>query len=135
MAFVDDFRAAALPRLREAVKTQAFLVALDLADFESARDEVYTVARQAGLAMLRASDQERSVDWIRETIWAEHTKAVERVAALQSRVAAAERDDPIRFYEGLASRCAEPDRMRMVFASISKPYRKFHVEGHRARKA
>lgn len=133
MAFLDDFREAAVPRLREVAKREAFCVALDIIDLEEARAIVAAEARTAGSALLRPADQDRLSNWIAEVVWAEADAALDRVAALQAKAEAA---DPVRLYEGLAIRCSDPERMRWVFASFCAPYRKHLIEERRrARKA
>lgn len=131
MTVLDDFREAAVPRLREVARAQAFFVALDIIDLEEARAEVHAAARKAGSALLPDRDQDRLIDWIANVLWAEAEKSADRVTVLQDRAAVSERTDPTRYYGGLASRCADPEAMRWTFASLSPRYRK-HLMGERA---
>lgn len=123
MAVIDDFRDAAIPRLREAMKVQAFFVAVGLIEDYEAKAEVTALGRKLGSAMLSPKERDRLADWIRETLWADLDKAHDRVAVIEMRADAAIKSNPYRFYEGLASRCSDPERMRWTFAAISKPYR------------
>ncbi len=137
MAIIDDFREGAVPRLREVAKTQALFVALELVTLDEARAEVAAMARTLGARLLPSKDQDRLFDaWIPEIVLAELGKATDRVIVIEQRMDAAIRDQPARFYDGLAARCADPERMRWTFASMSKPYRKhLNQERNRARKA
>lgn len=136
MAVIDDFRETAVPRLRDVARAQAFFVALDLIDLDEARAEVHAAARKVGSALLSARDQDRLVDWIANVLWAEAEKATDRVAAIQSRAASAEKTDPVRYFDGLAARCATPAAIRWTFAAISTPYRTHLTrERYHARKA
>lgn len=137
MAIIDDFRDAAVPRLREAAKAQAFFVALGIATVDHARSELGAVARTLGATLLSRKDQDRLFDgWIPEVIWAELDRAHDRIAVIEQRMETAIQDNPKRFYDGLASRCVDPDRMRWTFAAASKPYRQQLIrEQVRARKA
>lgn len=136
MAFSDDFREAVVPRLREAAKAQAFFVALELIDAEEARNAVSAEARKAGSGLLKPNEQDRLLEWISNVIWNEIDAAHDRVVVLQMRAAAAEKTDPVRYYEGLAGRCSKPDAMRWTFAAIAPAYRKYLVgERSSARKA
>lgn len=123
MAIIDDFRDATIPRLRDAMKVQAFFVAVGLVEDHEANSEINGLARKLGSAMLSSKEQDRLFAWIRETLWTELDKAHDRVAVIEMRMDAAIEANPSRFYEGLAARCTDPERMRLVFASISKPYR------------
>lgn len=125
MAIIDDFRESAVPRLREVAKAQAFFVALEIIDLDEARSVVNGEARKVGSALLSQRDQDRLFDWIANLLWSEAEKAGDRVAVLQSRAAAAEKVDPVRYYDGLAGRCTNPAAMRWTFAAISKPYREY----------
>jgi hypothetical protein len=135
MAIADDFQETVLPRLRAVAKTQAFFVALDIIDAEEARNAVSAEARKAGSALLKPADQDRLLEWISNTIWNEMEAAHDRVGVLRQRVAAAERDDPIRYYDGLARGCSNPEAMRWTLAAISPAYRKHLLERCNARKA
>ena len=137
MTVIDDFREAAVPRLKAAAKVQALFVALALASLSEARSEIAALARMLGSGLLPRRDQDRLFDaWIPETLWDEVDRAHDRVAAIESRMDAAIKDNPSRFYEGLACRCDEPERMRWTFAAISKPYRVHLIQERRhARKA
>jgi len=136
MAIIDDFRENVVPRLKEAARVQAFFVALEFIEPWIAKDEVITLARKLGSPMLSSRDQDRLIDWIGETVWREIEKADDRVAVIEMRMDAAIADNPARFYDGLASRCSDPERMRLTFGAISKPYRDHLTrERQRARKA
>lgn len=133
MAIIDDFREGAVPRLREAARAQAFFVALDITTVDEARSELSAMARTLGATLLPRKDQDRLFDgWIPEVIWAELDKAHDRIVVIEQRMDQAIKDNPVRFYDGLAGRCAAPDRMRWAFAAISKPYRQ-HLTKERGR--
>jgi hypothetical protein len=133
MAIIDDFREAALPRLRHVIRAQAFFAALEIIDLDEARSIVYAEARKSGSNFLSNRDQDRLNDWIAELLWQEIDKANDRVAALRSRAFEAERADPVRYYDGLAARCSNPEAMRWTFAAICPAYRKYlNGERHNA---
>lgn len=131
MAIIDDFRETAVPRLREAARTQACFVALDIAEPHEARAEVTALARKLGSALLSPDEQAQLIVWIRETLWREIDKAHDRVTVIEMRMDAAISANPTRFYEGLAARCADSERMRWSFAAISKPYRDYLTKERR----
>lgn len=136
MAIIDDFREGAVPRLREAARAQAFFVALGITDRHEARAEVCAEARKLGSTLLPPREQDRLFAWIGEVIWAELDKAHDRIIVIEQRMDDAIRDNPKRFFDGLAARCADPERMRWTFAAISQPYRQQLIrEQSRAGKA
>lgn len=136
MAIIDDFRENVVPRLREAVRVQAFFAALEIVDTGEALAEVNALARKLGSGLLPPKHQDRLFEWIRELIWTELEKADDRVAVIGNRIEAAEKSNPVRLWEGLATRCSDPECMRWTFASFSKPYRQHLIrERRRARTA
>lgn len=137
MAIIDDFRESAIPRLREACKVQAFFAALGLIEPSEGRSEIATLAWKLGAGLLPAKHQDRLFDqWISEVFWDELNKAHDRIDVINARAEQAIKDDPVRYYEGLATRCSRPELMRWVFASICPPYRKHLIQERRnARKA
>lgn len=130
MAFLDDFREAAIPKLRECARVQAFFVALELIDVDEAQVQIRACARTAGASLLPPREQDRLDAWIVDTLWAEMDKAHDRVVVLQQQAEIAEKADPVRYYDGLAARCVNAEAMRWAFAAISPVYRK-HLNGER----
>jgi len=132
MAFVEDFWATTRPKLYAAAKTQAFLVAVGTDEFEDAFEAVCVIARTAGAGLLPAERYEGLMEWIRDTIWREFTSAEAHISVLQDRIDAAVTADPVRYYDGLASRTSDPDRMRWAFAAFSPEYRAYLLAGRDA---
>lgn len=127
MSFANDFHAVAAPRLGPPIKAQGFLLAADCVDFSDARRAVNDVAIQFGASYLPAPVLDDLLDWIAAALLREFAQAEPRVATIEAEIDAQREADPVAYYRDLAATCADPERMRWVFAAICPEYRAYLI--------
>lgn len=130
-AFPTHFRDHVMPRLRQQVAVQAFLVACGSTSYAEGYDVVLAAARRYGALRLpeRLRIDGRTVrplleleDWISTSLLTGILQAEPRIAEIEAEIAAA---DPVAHYEELAAASRNPDQMRWTFAAINPEYRAY----------
>lgn len=122
VSFAIAFRAHVVPRLRLEIDKQAFLMACDLQDWHDSYYEVLHLAIERGALHLAERDLDSLKDWISTTLLEAVDKAEAKVAAIDVEIARQRTADPVGYYEGLATRCRDPERMRWIFAANNPAY-------------
>lgn len=138
MNFPTHFRDHVMPRLRQQVALQSFLIACGAASYAEGYDAVMTQARRYGAMHLperlrvwdetlgrfrTARPRAELEDWIATSISTGILQAEPRVAEIETNNERRADADPIAYYDGLAAGSRNPEAMRWTFAAICPEYR------------
>jgi len=138
MNFPIHFRDHVMPRLRQQVTLQSFLIACGSATYAEGYDAVLAQARRYGALHLperlrvwdEAAARFRTIrpraeleDWIATSLLTGILQAEPRVAEIEAGIETERVVDPVTHYDRLAANSRNPEAMRWTFAAICPEYR------------
>ena len=119
--FPIHYRQHVMPKLRQQIDLQAFLIACDTTTYSDAHAEVIGLAHRYGAGYLPDRLRDQLHDWISDNLLSAIMAAEPRVEAVEADIERRAATDPVTHYTELAAQCRPG--MEWVFAAISPEYR------------